>query len=91
MYRILIFVALTAGACVSLMYLAMLLRVFIGFFSEGTGIFASFIYAVTEPVLRPIRKFLDRFAFFEESPIDFSVIVAMLLFTVLSFFMPTVY
>lgn len=91
MERILMFVALTAGTCVSLVYLAMLFRAFMGLFSDGTGLFASFIYAVTEPVLCPIRRFFDRMGLFEDSPFDFSLLAAMLVLTLVSVFMPTVY
>ncbi len=91
MYRILMFIALTAGTCVSLVYLALILRVVMGLFSDGSGIFASFIYAVTEPVLCPIRRFFSKMELFEDVPFDISLIVAMLILSILPLFLPAVY
>jgi uncharacterized protein YggT (Ycf19 family) len=37
-----------------------------------------FLFAATEPMVYPIRKFLSRFEFFNSTPIDMSFIVALL-------------
>ncbi len=90
MTRILMFSALMASAIVSLMFLAVFLRFFLGMFSDG-GIFAGFVYAATEPMLRPIRSVFDRMGLFEDSPFDFSMLAAMTILMLLSLFLPTIY
>lgn len=80
MLRIMAFIALTVSAYVSLTSFALMARVVMGVFSEGTGIFASFIYTVTEPVLSPIRRKLDSMEMFQDMPIDISVLVAIFIF-----------
>ena len=90
MLRILAFIALTVSAYVSLTYFALMLRVIMGMFTEGGGVFASFIYSVTEPVLVPIRRKLDSMEMFKDIPIDISVFVAMIIFLLLSLFLPVV-
>ncbi len=49
---------------------------------EESPLFA-FAYAVTEPVIAPIRALLERFEFVASSPIDISFFVAFLLLSVL--------
>lgn len=90
MLRILAFVALTVSAYVSLTYFALMFRVIMGLFSDGSGAFASFIYSVTEPVLSPIRRKLDSMEMFQDIPIDISVLVAMIIFLLLSLFLPVI-
>ena len=90
MLRIMAFVALTASAYITLTYFALMARVVIGMFSEGDGIFASFIYTVTEPVLVPIRRKLDSMEMFQDIPIDMSVLVAMIIFIILSLLLPSI-
>ncbi len=89
MVRILMFTALTASTLVSLMSFAFIFRM-LSVFSEG-GIFAGFVYAITEPVLIPIRSAFNKMGLFEDSPFDFSIIAAIFLFMLLSLFMPTIY
>lgn len=84
MLRIMAFIALTVSAYVSLTGFALMARVVMGVFSEGTGVFASFIYTVTEPVLSPIRRKLDSMEMFQDMPIDMSVFVAIIIVMVLS-------
>ncbi len=90
MLRILAFIAFTVSAYVTLTYFALMLRVIMGLFSDGSGIFASFIYTVTEPILIPIRRKLDSIEFFKDLPIDMSVMVAMIIFILLSLFLPVI-
>lgn len=88
MFRIMAFIALTVSAYISFTYLALVLRVIMGMFSDGGGVFASFVFAVTEPILLPIRKKLDRIEAFQNLPMDISVLVAMIIFTLLTLFLP---
>ena len=44
----------------------------------------NFLYAVTEPVIFPVRCILERFDAIAEFPIDISFFVTMLLLSILS-------
>lgn len=90
MLRIMAFIALTVSAYVSLTYFALMFRVVMGLFSDGSGVFASFIYSVTEPVLTPIRRKLDSMEMFQDIPIDVSILAAMIIFLLLSLFLPAI-
>lgn len=85
------FVALTVSTYVSLTYFALFLRVIIGFFSDVGGLIFSICCAVTEPILVPIRRVLDKIEALQDIPVDFSVVIAMALFIVLRIFLPSAY
>ncbi|MBQ8275652.1 MAG: YggT family protein [Clostridia bacterium] len=50
---------------------------------DEDGPIVSFLYMITEPVVMPIRAVLENFEFFQNSPLDFSTFIAMLLVLVL--------
>ncbi|MDQ3880028.1 MAG: YggT family protein [Chloroflexota bacterium] len=61
------------------LWLLLLARVFVSWFGpRGGGAFVAFVYQVTEPILAPIRRVLPPTA-----GIDWSPLVAMLIFSVL--------
>ncbi|MBQ3195746.1 MAG: YggT family protein [Clostridia bacterium] len=90
MIRIFTFVALSVSAYVTLMHLALLMRVILGAFTEGTGPLASFVYVATEPILLPIRRYIDKKGILQGIPLDISVLVAMILLTVVSLLLPRI-
>ena len=47
----------------------------------------NFLYAVTEPVIAPVRALCERFGWFEELPVDMSFFITFLLITVLTAFL----
>ena len=49
----------------------------------NTGGVGEFLYAVTEPILAPIREVLWKIPFLQGIPIDFSVLVAYILIDVI--------
>lgn len=49
--------------------------------------FGDFLYALTEPVIAPVRAVLFRFRFFSELPIDMSFLIAYLLLSLISMFL----
>jgi len=49
--------------------------------------FGDFLYALTEPVIAPVRALLSRFRFFNELPIDMSFLIAYLLLSLVSMFL----
>lgn len=90
MVRILAFTSLAVSAYVSLMQLALLMRVILGAFTEGTGPMASFIYVSTEPILLPIRRYIDKTGILQGIPLDISVLVGMILLMIVSIFLPRI-
>ncbi|MBR2634017.1 MAG: YggT family protein [Clostridia bacterium] len=50
-----------------------------------------FLFSVTEPIILPVRNFLDRFQFFSELPIDLSFMVVLLLINMIAMMLPAVY
>lgn len=49
--------------------------------------FGDFLYALTEPVIAPVRALLSRIRFFNELPIDVSFLIAYLLLSLISMFL----
>ncbi len=45
--------------------------------------FGDIVYAITEPILAPIRALLDRFSWAQNSPIDLSFLAAVILLMLL--------
>lgn len=50
---------------------------------DEDGPLVSFVYLITDPVIVPIRAFLERFSFFQNTPVDFSSFFAMLILMIL--------
>ena len=61
--------------------LLMLIRAILSWFpvADRSSKLMSFLYMVTDAVLYPVRRFLDRFESLKSSPIDISFIVTYLL------------
>ena len=47
----------------------------------------NFLYAVTEPVIAPVRALCERFGWFEGLPVDMSFFITFILITVLTAFL----
>lgn len=47
----------------------------------------NFLYAVTEPVIAPVRALCERFGWFEGLPVDMSFFITFLLITILTAFL----
>lgn len=47
----------------------------------------SFLYAVTEPVVAPVRTLIERFGWFEGLPIDMSFMITFMLLSILEMFL----
>ena len=60
-------------------------------FMAEDGPVMNFLYAVTEPLIIPIRKLLDRFESIRDLPIDIPFLVAVILLSVIQMLLPTVY
>ena len=50
---------------------------------------SNFLFAMTEPVIYPVRMLLDRFEGLDEFPIDLSFIISFLLLSLVQMLLPT--
>ena len=62
--------------------IAMLIRVITSWIPGVEGGWLDLVYAITEPIVIPIRALFERFAVFKNSPIDFSFLVAFMLLNI---------
>jgi YggT family protein len=63
--------------------LAMLVRAVLSWFPIEPNKFINFIYAITEPVIAPIRALFDKMGWFRGLPIDMSFMASYLLIALL--------
>ena len=67
-----------ALAILSVLDFAMLGRAILSWIDPmGDGPLASFLYAVTEPIILPVRKLFDKLNWFVGSPLDMAFLFAM--------------
>lgn len=65
----------------------MLARLLLSFFPlDDENAILRFVYAVTEPLIFPVRNILERFDFFANSPIDFSAILSYYILVIVGAF-----
>ena len=50
---------------------------------------SNFLFAMTEPVIYPVRMVLDRFEGLDEFPIDLSFIISFMLLSLVQILLPT--
>ena len=50
---------------------------------------SNFLFAMTEPVIYPVRMLLDRFEWLDEFPIDLSFIISFMLLSLVQMLLPT--
>ncbi|MBQ8397092.1 MAG: YggT family protein [Clostridia bacterium] len=68
----------------AVLYFAIFVRVILSWLPlDEDGPFVSFVYLVTDPIILPIRALLDRTGLFENSPLDFSTLIAMVVLMLL--------
>ncbi len=68
--------------------LLLLARVLLGFFADEESKAFSFCYAITEPVVSPMRGLLSHVPVLADSPIDFSFMATCLLITIVQSALP---
>ena len=75
----------------SALEIAMLIRAVLSWFVMGDGgKFVNFLYAITEPFIAPVRAFLVKMNWLQNSPIDFSFLLTYLIISVLSMILTVV-
>lgn len=73
-----------ALAILSVLDFAMLGRAILSWIDPmGDGPLASFLYAVTEPIILPFRKLFDKLNWFVGSPLDMAFLFAMVTIMIL--------
>lgn len=63
--------------------IAMLVRAIMSWFPTESNRFENFLYAITEPLIMPIRKLFEKLNLFQGLPIDISFFVTYLLLSIL--------
>lgn len=58
---------------------AMLIRAILSLFMAEDSAVAGFLYTITEPVIMPIRRLLEKLNVFQGLPIDISFLITYLL------------
>ncbi len=81
-------VSQTVNCFLSAFMLLLLVRVILGFFTDEESQAYSFCYAITEPVVSPVRGLLSHVPALAESPIDFSFMATCLLVSIVQSALP---
>ena len=77
----------TAYLLIYLLHTAMFIRAIISWFPVGEGKFSGFLYALTEPVIFPVRVLFDKLGIGTSLPLDIPFFVTFLLLSFISMFL----
>ncbi len=64
--------------------IALLVRAILSWFPIGENIISDIAYAITEPIIIPIRRLLENFETVRNFPIDISFYIAFMIVSILS-------
>lgn len=79
------FVRVFAEGIVTMLQIAMFVRAVMSWFPGGSdSVIGTVAYTVTEPLVIPVRKLLDRFESVKNFPIDMSFFVTFLLLSIIA-------
>ena len=85
------FFARLINATLSIVSLAMLIRMLLPLFTDAEGSkFYIFLAAITEPFIAPVRFILVKFNLLQNTPIDWSFTIAYLLIAMIQMLLPAV-
>lgn len=73
-----------ADGILMMLQIAMLVRAVMSWFPIGENIISDVAYAITEPVIIPVRRLLDRFESMRNFPIDMAFFITFMIITVIS-------
>ena len=83
-------IARTVQLLLGFLELAMFLRAILSWFiTDDENRLMLFLYAVTEPIILPIRALCSKIQALDESPLDVPFFITMLLLTLLNGLLPT--
>ncbi|MBQ7922306.1 MAG: YggT family protein [Clostridia bacterium] len=81
-------VTATLSFLLSALQFLMLARAILSWFPVSEdNVIVNFLYAVTEPVIMPVRALLERLGWFEGLPIDMSFFFTFMLLSILQMFL----
>lgn len=91
MIGILYIITKIVSVFLTILQLLMMFRAIISWLpiDEDSNI-TNFLYAMTEPVIYPVRKMLEHFNLLSDLPIDISFIVSFLLLSILQTLLPVI-
>lgn len=90
MAELIVILTSTVAVFVTALSYLILARVLLQFFTSEESAVFQFCYAVTEPVVSPVRKALQRIDTLADSPMDFSYLTTFILLTIIRFFLPPI-
>ena len=87
-FQLFYIVTATVSFLIAAIQFLMLMRAIISWlpFEEDHPL-VTFLYAVTEPVIMPVRAVINRLGLFEGLPIDMSFLITFMLLSVLEMFL----
>ena len=75
----------TVDAILMALQIAMFIRAILSWFmDEGGNKFSAFLYAITEPVIIPVRALCDRMGWFQDMPLDIPFFITYMLLAMIS-------
>ena len=84
MYQVLYVISTTVRYLIGVVQFLMFARAIISWLPiDEDNPIVNFLYAVTEPVILPVRAVIERFGWFEGMPIDMSFFITFLLLSIL--------
>lgn len=90
MTEMIIVLTSTVAVFVTALSYLILARVLLQFFASEESKVFEFCYAVTEPVISPVRAALSRISSLADSPMDFSYLATFILLTIIKMMLPPV-
>jgi len=88
LHNLIYLITATLSFLLSALQFAMLARAILSWFPmDEDNAIVGFLYAVTEPVIMPVRALLERFGWFEGLPIDMSFFFTFILLSMLRTFL----
>lgn len=84
MYQVLYVVSTTVRIIIIVLELLMMARAIVSWLPiDEDNPIVNFLYAVTEPVIIPVRSVIDYFGWFQGMPIDMSFFITFILLSIL--------
>ena len=73
-----------ADGILMVLQIAMLVRAVMSWFPMGENIVSDIAYSITEPVIIPVRRLMERFESIRNFPIDISFFVTLMIISLIS-------
>lgn len=88
MTELILILSSTVAVFITALSYMIVARVLLQFFATDDSKMYQFCYAVTEPVVSPIRDALSHFDYLEDIPVDFSYLATFMLLTIVRMILP---